>query len=215
MRITSPAEGYTGFGPAGIEFTNGVAEVDEVNDGTLAYFQANGYGIDGDEPTQPEPAPVVDSRDIAPEVKVGTPLRDAAVDPQPGDFLSPVNAGQEDPHGPKVVAPGVHALPPGPIVPGEVHVDDTARQAELETAVAGATLVDGRDVGEVTQLAAEANGAITTPEAEGSDEAPKRPAKSATKGEWVAYATSVDTELTPEAAEAINKDDLIARYGQD
>ncbi|NNM44595.1 hypothetical protein [Knoellia koreensis] len=38
--------------------------------------------------------------------KIGTPLRDAAVDPRPGDFMAPVNAGKPgpggDPHGPNV-----------------------------------------------------------------------------------------------------------------
>lgn len=38
--------------------------------------------------------------------QIGTRLRDAAVDPQPGDFMAPVNAGTPgpagNPHGPNV-----------------------------------------------------------------------------------------------------------------
>lgn len=41
---------------------------------------------------------------------VGEPLRDAAVDPDQGDYLPPVNAGTADPHGPEVVS--VQALSP-------------------------------------------------------------------------------------------------------
>lgn len=41
-------------------------------------------------------------------IQVGTPLRDAAVDPRPGDFLPPTNAGEPgpegNPHGPSVVS---------------------------------------------------------------------------------------------------------------
>lgn len=40
--------------------------------------------------------------------RIGTPLRDAAVDPRPEDLLPPINAGVPgplgDPHGPHVVA---------------------------------------------------------------------------------------------------------------
>lgn len=38
-------------------------------------------------------------------IRVGSPLRDAAVDPMPGDASVPTNAGRADPHGPLVVAP--------------------------------------------------------------------------------------------------------------
>jgi hypothetical protein len=66
--------------------------------------------------------PAPDARDLGPvemnpfpepadpAVIVGTPLRDAAVDPRPGDFVSPINAGQHDPHGAEVVAIEVGSL---------------------------------------------------------------------------------------------------------
>ena len=38
------------------------------------------------------------------EVQIGTPLRDASVDPQPDDYVVPTNAGEADPHGPAVRA---------------------------------------------------------------------------------------------------------------
>ena len=44
-------------------------------------------------------------------VQIGTPLRDAAVDPRPSDFLAPTNAGKPgpagNPHGPNVVSPEI------------------------------------------------------------------------------------------------------------
>lgn len=67
----------------------------------------------------------------------GTPLRDAAVDPEEADFLPPINAGLEgeegNPHGPNVYAPGIHAsgqfrpVRPGPVDP------DPATQSEEES----------------------------------------------------------------------------------
>ena len=53
----------------------------------------------------PEPE-LADPRYVTTE-RVGTPIRDAAVDPRPGDFRAPVNAGQADPHGPHVYLGGV------------------------------------------------------------------------------------------------------------
>lgn len=55
---------------------------------------------------------MADPRDYVTPTRVGTPLRDAAVDPRPGDFLAPSNAGAAgvlgNPHGPHVVSPGLH-----------------------------------------------------------------------------------------------------------
>ena len=85
----------------------------------------------------------MDARDAAEPIMLGTPLRDAAVDPRPWDFLPPTNAGKADPHGPLVVAPGIHGVGPEPIRPGEVFVDDTDRQEGAETALAQAVLVEG------------------------------------------------------------------------
>lgn len=50
----------------------------------------------------------------------GTRLRDGAVDPAPGDFLGPSNAGEANPHGPSVVNPGLHGTGERPVVPGPV-----------------------------------------------------------------------------------------------
>lgn len=68
-----------------------------------------------------------DPRDVT-VTQHGTPLRDAAVDPEPTDFLPPVNAGKvgEDgnPHGPNVVAPEIHASQgTRPVRPGAVFAD--------------------------------------------------------------------------------------------
>ena len=77
-----------------------------------------------------------DPREVTP-VKHGTGLRDGAVTPLEGDFLPPTNAGKPgekgNPHGPHVVAPGIHAsqhvrpVRPGPVSP------DAATQSREET----------------------------------------------------------------------------------
>ena len=125
---------------AGVVFKDGVGETDDP--APLAYFTRAGYGI-GAPATVPQPAPAADARDFADQIVVGTPLRDAAVDPRARDFLAPTNAGEADPHGPLVVAPGLHAVPPTPIAPGDVHVDDTDRQDDIQTGLAQAVLVEG------------------------------------------------------------------------
>ncbi len=56
----------------------------------------------------------LDPRTVVDE-QIGTRLRDAAVDPRPGDFGAPTNAGEPgelgNPHGPTVVSLGlVHAI---------------------------------------------------------------------------------------------------------
>lgn len=72
----------------------------------------------------------IDSRNIK-IVKHGTPLRDAAVDPDETDFLPPVNAGTADPHGPEVYAPGIHALQDlRPVRPGPVASDPATQSSE-------------------------------------------------------------------------------------
>lgn len=69
--------------------------------------------------------------------QVGTRLRDGAVDPRPGDFLGPTNAGVEgelgNPHGPTVVNPEIHAMQDNrPVRPGPVS-DDADEQSADET----------------------------------------------------------------------------------
>ncbi|WP_263165406.1 hypothetical protein [Streptomyces sp. SCSIO ZS0520] len=102
-RITTPVPGYSGPGPAGVMFQDGTAESDDP--AVLAYCEAAGYGIDGDPPEREQPT-VPDPREVTTQV-VGSPVRDAAVDPLPSDFRPPVNAGEANPHGPEVYAPGL------------------------------------------------------------------------------------------------------------
>ncbi|MFB8083695.1 hypothetical protein [Streptomyces sp. NPDC056013] len=109
-RITTPVPGFSGQGPGNLYFSDGVAETDDV--AIIAYCRGAGYGIDGEAP-EPERPQVPDPRDVTTTV-VGAPVRDAAVDPRPGDFRAPVNAGEANPHGPEVYAPG---LPDGGLQP--------------------------------------------------------------------------------------------------
>lgn len=139
-KVEAPNKAYSGVGPGGALFVDGVAECDD--DAALNYYRAAGYAVDGatDNPVQtPEPP---DPREVGQEV-VGTRLRDAAVDPQPGDFLPPTNAGQDNPHGSTVVSPEIHASGPKGIRPGEVFVEDVDKQGEREAAFATSRLVEG------------------------------------------------------------------------
>lgn len=141
MKITSPDSNYTGkssYGLTALEFKNGVAEVKEIPAGVRSYLQGAGYGIDGaaENPKAEEPA---DPRNLD-DGQLGTPLRDAAVDPTSEDYLAPTNAGEANPHGPEVVSPEIHASQGArPVKGGEVHVDDTAKQDAAETAAAKKT----------------------------------------------------------------------------
>jgi hypothetical protein len=72
----------------------------------------------------------------------GTALRDAAVDPAAGDFLEPINAGTEDPHGPLCVSPEIHATEGvHPVTPGAVSdtaaTQDAAEKADVDDVVPG------------------------------------------------------------------------------
>lgn len=153
-KITAPVktegrlESY--FGDRLVVFNDGVAEVDfELNDGLKAYLRTAGYGVGSVAAKAPEDdITIADPRDLAPLEQVGTDLRDAAVDPHPTDFLAPTNAGNANPHGGEVVAPGIHAVGPGPIVPGTVGSPDYQEAKEADTAEA--VLVDGESVPKVT-----------------------------------------------------------------
>lgn len=109
-KVTAPNKGYTGPGPGDAVFADGVAEVED--EAALNYYRQAGYEIDGETPEVQdiEPEPVVDSREVD-TVVVGTPLRDAAVDPADDDYKAPKGAGEADPHGPEVVAPGIAPKP--------------------------------------------------------------------------------------------------------
>jgi hypothetical protein len=245
VKVYAPNEAYAGT-VGDIRFEGGVAEVSRTHP-SMSYFERKGYGIgkpvkaedalpaDKREPTvDGEP---IDARDYAESVLVGSPLRDAAVDPEPSDFLPPTNAGKANPHGPKVVAPGIHGVGPAPIRPGETFVDDTKRQEREETRLAEAVLVDGdlatsvgaefdadknmgplglSDPGSVS-MGVEAAKDVAASEREASKLAPAAgeeggpPDKSALKEDWVAYAVSQG--LAEDEAKALKKDVLVKRFG--
>lgn len=196
--IHSPVEGFTGAGPAGIEFKDGRAETDDEQ--LIRYFRKAGYGVGDDAPAVPEEPEPADPRTLEGPEQVGTRLRDAAVDPRPEDFLPPTNAGQANPHGPLVVSPEIHGEGVKPIHPGPVTPGDPKAQEQRETALAEAVLVDNGDVADVVQAAAEANPQPEEP-----------PAKGAAKATWVDWA--VARGASREAAEQATKGDLIAQYG--
>lgn len=187
VRIFAPVRTYNGIA-ANVRFTDGQADTD--NAAAIAYFTRAGYGI-GRPAGAPAPEPRFEPQPAT--VQLGTPLRDAAVDPMPQDFLPPTNAGEADPHGPLVVSPQLHGSETGPIRPGEVFVDDLPRQQAAETALAQAVFVEHQDVGEAT-AAAQADGSARNDPLPAADAVvaqapdPEVPGSSAKKADWVAYA---------------------------
>lgn len=186
MKIKSPATNYTGndqYGSTVLEFKDGVAEVDELPAGVRLYLQGAGYGIDA-APETPEVEAPVDPRGLESE-RVGTALRDAAVDPREEDFLPPVNAGKEgdegNPHGPNVIAPGIHAATEKVVVPGVVS-DDTDKQEAKESQAAGT-------------------------------EASEAPAGNASKDAWHAYALTQG--YTEEGLEGRTRDEIRALINEE
>ena len=138
-KVEAPNKDYNGPGPGDVVFENGVAEVDDEN--ALNYYRAAGYTVSGKRENAPESPEPVDPRGLD-DSTVGTRLRDAAVDPQPEDFLPPTNAGKDNPHGSTVVSPEIHASGPAGIRPGDVFVEDVEKQGERETAFAVARLIE-------------------------------------------------------------------------
>jgi hypothetical protein len=209
-KITAPVEGYKGR-IGDVIFRDGVAETDDI--AVIAYCRGAGYKVEGYEqvPTQLEQQQEpVDPRDVDVE-RVGTPLRDAAVDPRPEDFLPPINAGKPgpegNPHSGNVVAPGIHAVTgPGPIVPGPV-LDDPAGQQARETEAAARVLAGAELVPEVTADMAE-----QAKVAEGPAEQVEPPAGNASTEEWRAYAVD-HRGAAPEQVAGMKRDDLREQYG--
>lgn len=122
-----------------------------------------------------------DSRDVHKDNLIGTPLRDAAVDPRDTDFLAPINAGKADPHGPDVVSPEIHASQGvRPVKPGEVHVDDPSAQEAAETAHAV--------------------------KVQNADPAGERPSGNASKADWAEYALA--NGKTTEDLDGLGRDQI-------
>ena len=207
MKVYAPNREYAGVA-AGIQFAKGVAEVDEAsNQGAMAYFRRAGYGIGSPLTAVPAKPPEYQPERPA-EVALVPPSLDAAVQPNAGGpvsdaFLPPTNAGHADPHGPLVVSPGLHAVPPAPIRPGEVYVDDVARQEREETELAERTLVAPVEPATIV--------ATMDDEGDVSDASDGRPAQSATKADWVAYA--VTRGIAEGEAEDLTKAQIQERLG--
>lgn len=160
MKIHSPVGDYTGkdrYGELVLDFQDGVAEHDgDLPPGVRMYLEGRGYGLGSKKASaldsDPEPADPRELENGGVSV-VGTRLRDAAVDPRPEDFLAPLNAGEANPHGPKVVSPEIHASGPAGIRPGEVFVEDTDKQEKREKEYAEARLVDRVSAAEAVEAA--------------------------------------------------------------
>ncbi|NUO58991.1 MAG: hypothetical protein HOV78_20210 [Hamadaea sp.] len=200
MKITSPDKTYTGesrYGEVVLQFEDGVAKFDgELPVGVRQYLVGAGYGLGSKSPAEPDETPTpADPRDVT-HVQGGTPLRDAAVDPQPEDYLPPTNAGKDgedgNPHGPNVVAPQIHASTGQPVVPGPVGTyeerdiededgnvtgkvgvvtSDPDAQAERETEYAQRALVGNEPVPTVLEeIGAKANPETANPDGEDDED---------------------------------------------
>jgi hypothetical protein len=193
--IKAPNRDYNGQ-IGDVVFKDGVAETD--NKAVLAYCRGAGYEVDG-VTENPAALPHASGDSSRTHETLGTPLRDAAVDPKPGDFLAPVNAGKADPHGPEVVSPEIHAAPgPTPLVPGPV-LDDPASQQARESAAAAQALIEQHPAGEVAQALA--------------DNQPEQPAGNASQAEWATWVITQHPELEPDSVRAMKRDDLRDTYG--
>ncbi len=246
VKITAPdaanmaGEHNTTYGAVHVLFKDGVAEVDELPDSVRDYMLRAGYTVDGDKLDQDGDADATpDSREYGGRQLVGTELRDAAVDPEPEDFLAPVNAGEADPHGPLVVAPGIHAegervVKAGPVLPGKGQEAGEKRLAEK-------LLVDGEQVSTPTggdfkpenmgelQLSDPLSAAVGAKAAElglVSDAADPRlsdrdkldgePKGGAKREEWVEFARSQgapEEQLADPKDGGLSRDELRASYG--
>ncbi|MCZ7376542.1 hypothetical protein [Micromonospora sp. WMMC250] len=220
-RIEAPNKEYDGR-IGDVVFKDGVAETNDR--AVIQYCQGAGYEVSGEVLNPLEASEVPDPREVGEEVS-GTRLRDAAVDPREGDFLPPTNAGQANPHGPEVVAPGIHAVAgPGPIVPGpvgrleqtedggQVVITDTAEQQRRETTAAEQVFLERRSVPEVTAELGEAVGQ-PAPEQQSADDRPEPPAGNASQEAWADWVIATHPELDEESVRAMKRDDLRAEYG--
>lgn len=146
-----------------------------------------------DSPTDDVPA--ADPRQVRP-ARVGTPLRDAAVDPHPEDYLAPVNAGQADPHSSDVVSPGIHAGKGKRVTPGKLSAKPAAQEIK-----------EAAQAVQVTQAPAPATQQMpATPPVPDS----LMPARNASADEWRAYAISKGMNATE--ADNAGRDELVKRY---
>lgn len=185
--VYAPNRDLTGV-VAGVPFARGQGEVDEASHpGAMLYFRRAGYGI-GTDAVRADPKPTPYQAPAPAEVRRPQSL-DAAVQPDAGGpvsdaFLPPTNSGAANPHGPSVVSPGLHAVPPAPIRPGAVHVEDPQRQEREETELAQRVLVDG----EPATIAAGIDESGDTSDASLQDAGVPR--KNGTKAAWVDYAVS-------------------------
>lgn len=127
--IYSPVEGFTGT-VAGVDFADGTGETDDLQ--ALAYFARQGYGIDESATVE---TGAEKTENVRPQVQAGTPLRDAAVDPQSDDYLAPADTAEAQ------VSPHVHGDEAGakPIVSGDVPGDPSTQDVKETVATVEAT----------------------------------------------------------------------------
>lgn len=95
VRITSPAKGLnllTTFGPHRVEFKNGVAEIDELNEGLRAYLLGAGYEVEDVADASTDQGTDRGANDQGADDLLGTdeaPAEDAPADTEPEPAKAP------------------------------------------------------------------------------------------------------------------------------
>ena len=206
VKVLAPAGESVNEEVGGVTFRKGVATVDRSDTQALAYFRRHGYIIEG-ELMEGETIRPIDARDAATAVKVGTPLRDAAVDPDPNDFLPPTNAGLADPHGPAVVAPELHGSQgTRPVRGGEVPQEPAAQEVAEETHLEVVSAVSQEATGDGAEVAGNESDFVPS-----ATMPPKSGAGSGVAA-WRAYAVSMG--MSQADADKASKPELVAKYGE-
>lgn len=97
-RIVSPLSEDAKVGNPPVYLIGGVGFTDRP--GVIEYCLSAGYHVEPAESVPSVYSAAVEAYSKTPAARrIGTPLRDAAVDPRPGDYLAPTNAGKPGPQG--------------------------------------------------------------------------------------------------------------------
>lgn len=225
--IKAPNDQYSGISGS-LLFTDGQAVTDRAD--LADWFARNGYTVTkgGTITENTTPMSVAD-----PGHGLGAPSRDAAVvgkaaeGPLSDAFLPPVGAGQgNDPHGDQVASPGLHGVPPAPVVPGEVSRVAEEQEAK-ESQAAEAVLIQNEEVsvaaldepdwlGDENEARPVGPLEVSDPGSEGQEgdaAAPERPAENASKDAWVSFA--VASGMDPDEAASHTRAGLIQQFPEE
>lgn len=143
--IKSPNSDYNGLNSS-VQFRDGQGVTDKQS--VALRFESKGYTVTegGELETNQVPQSIKPTPLAAPSSRDAAVLGKAAQGPLSDAFMPPVGAGEgKDPHGTEVASPGLHAVPPAPILPGEVSRDPDEQEAK-ESEAAQAVLIESQSL---------------------------------------------------------------------